>query len=322
MGRSPSRHGAPPLPGANTPWSTTLRPPRPRSQEFYKLSGGRAAALLREWPPAARRRLLGSASLAAPTELCLVEVCVWVGGWGRPGGDVADACRSRTLLQISAGWAGSPGNTSCSLLQWSSLHALPLCILLLLLAMHGCLPALSAAMPAPCSERPLRLPSQHHHAQSLTPTPLQTLCHLAKVASSADAVALLDCICFQLMTAHELAAAVLYLQHNSKWVDKRLSTALAWRLLSARIGADLAAWPAPAGVPGERGSVPGGAGIAAAAAARAAARLQGMGVQDGDGAGGGRGSDAEQEHPRPMRRRCTAWGLSTARLGAWSGTAM
>jgi hypothetical protein len=37
-----------------------------------------------------------------------------------------------------------------------------------------------------------------------------------------------------------MAAASLYLQHNAKWVDKRLSTAMAWRLLNARVAADLA----------------------------------------------------------------------------------
>ncbi|KAL4421175.1 hypothetical protein ABPG77_003358 [Micractinium sp. CCAP 211/92] len=190
-------------------------------QEFYKLSGDKAAALLREWPPAQRRELLGSCQLAAPTELCLVE----------------------------------------------------------------------------------------------------TLCLLAKAASSADAVALLDCIRFQLMTAHELAAAALYLQHNSKWVDKRLSTVLAWRLLNARTAADLRAWPAPAGIPGERSSMTGGSGVAAAAAATAAARFQGLGLH-GDGGSGRGGGDNSEEHPRLMRQRCLVGGLSMAALSAWDGTTM
>ncbi|KAL4457263.1 hypothetical protein ABPG75_012128 [Micractinium tetrahymenae] len=190
-------------------------------QEFYKLSGEKAALLLREWPPTQRRELLDSRRLAAPTELCLIE----------------------------------------------------------------------------------------------------TLCHLAKAASSADAVALLDCTRFHLMTSYELAAADLYLQHNSKWVDRRLSTALAWRLLNARVGADLAAWPAPAGIPGERSSIAGGSGIAAAAAATAAARMQGLSLQDGDGGGGG-SSGIEEGHPRKIRLRCLAWGLLTAHLAAWSGAAM
>lgn len=38
----------------------------------------------------------------------------------------------------------------------------------------------------------------------------------------------------------EAAAAALYLQHNAGWVDRRLSNAIAWRLLNARIAADLA----------------------------------------------------------------------------------
>lgn len=162
----------------------------------------------------------------------------------------------------------------------------------------------------------------HTHTCARAPSaPLQTLCHLAKAASSADAVALLDCTRFHLMTAHELAAAALYLQQNSKWVDKRLSTALAWRLLNARTGADLGAWPAPAGIPGERGGAAGGSGIAAAAAATAAASLKGLGFQDAGGEGGG-GSGGGEEHPRPMRQRCLAWGLSTARLAGWGGTTM
>ncbi len=153
------------------------------------------------------------------------------------------------------------------------------------------------------------------------PAPLQTLCHLAKAASSADAVALLDCIRFQLMTAHELAAAALYLQHNSKWVDKRLSTVLAWRLLNARTAADLRAWPAPAGIPGERSSTTGGSGVAAAAAATAAARFQGLGLH-GDGGSGRGGGDNSEEHPRLMRQRCLVWGLSMAALSAWDGATM
>lgn len=58
---------APPPPPPPACWPT-------RVQEFYKLSGDKAAALLREWPPGRRRELLGSRQLAAPTELCLVEV--------------------------------------------------------------------------------------------------------------------------------------------------------------------------------------------------------------------------------------------------------
>lgn len=133
-------------------------------------------------------------------------------------------------------------------------------------------------------------------------------------------MALLDCIRFPLMTAHELAAAALYLQHNSKWVDKRLSTALAWRLLNARTAADLRAWPAPAGIPGERSSVSGGSGVAAAAAATAAARFQGLGLHGG-GSGSG-GGDNSAEHLRLMRQRCLVWGLSMAALSAWDGSTM
>lgn len=38
------------------------------------LSGDRAAELLKEWPPARRRELLGSPQLCAPTECCILEV--------------------------------------------------------------------------------------------------------------------------------------------------------------------------------------------------------------------------------------------------------
>lgn len=68
---------------------------------------------------------------------------------------------------------------------------------------------------------------------------LQTLCHLAKQASSADAVALLDCVQWQLLQGFESAAITLYLQHNAKWADRRLSTAVAWHLLNARAAAHL-----------------------------------------------------------------------------------
>lgn len=77
---------------------------------------------------------------------------------------------------------------------------------------------------------------------------LQTLCHLAKQASSADAVALLDCVQWQALQGFESAAITLYLQHNAKWADRRLSTAVAWRLLNARAAAHLrdANWRSPA----------------------------------------------------------------------------
>ena len=45
-------------------------------------SGDRAAALLKEWPPAKRRELLCSPRLCAPTECCLVEVCAGRPRWG------------------------------------------------------------------------------------------------------------------------------------------------------------------------------------------------------------------------------------------------
>lgn len=68
---------------------------------------------------------------------------------------------------------------------------------------------------------------------------MQTLCHLAKLASSADAVVLLDCVRWQELSACEMAATTLYLQHNAKWVDRRFSTAAAWRMLNARSAASL-----------------------------------------------------------------------------------
>lgn len=46
------------------------------SQHFFMLSGDKAAAMLREWPPPQRRQLLHSPQLCAPTECCLVEVGV------------------------------------------------------------------------------------------------------------------------------------------------------------------------------------------------------------------------------------------------------
>ncbi|KAL4858351.1 hypothetical protein ACK3TF_001822 [Chlorella vulgaris] len=109
-------------------------------QNFFKLCGQDAAALLKEWGPDKRRELLQSPLLCSPTECCVVE----------------------------------------------------------------------------------------------------TLCRLAKLTSSADAVSLLSCVRFAEMRAQEVAAASLYFQHNAKWVDKRLSTAMAWRLLNARVAADLA----------------------------------------------------------------------------------
>lgn len=112
------------------------------------------------------------------------------------------------------------------------------------------------------------------------------------------------------MSAHELAAATLYLQHNAKWVDRRLSTALAWRLLSARVAADLAAWPAL-----------GGGRMLGAEVARG-------GAGGGSGNGGAaqpldaRGAGAEAAPARRMRRRCLHCGLSTTHVEGWSGTAM
>lgn len=46
----------------------------PPKQNFFKLCGQDAAALLKEWGPAKRRELLQSPLLCAPTECCVVEV--------------------------------------------------------------------------------------------------------------------------------------------------------------------------------------------------------------------------------------------------------
>lgn len=123
----------------------------------------------------------------------------------------------------------------------------------------------------------------------------QTLCRLAKRASSAEAAALLDCVRWGEMTTDELAAAALYLQHNASEVDRRLSTAAAWRLLNARIAGDLAASHRG----GSRGPAQPGAVVESSG---------------GDSSSGGSG--------RAARRRSLLWGLSTGALAAWSGTAV
>jgi hypothetical protein len=46
----------------------------PPKQNFFKLCGQDAAALLKEWGPAKRRELLQSPLLCSPTECCVVEV--------------------------------------------------------------------------------------------------------------------------------------------------------------------------------------------------------------------------------------------------------
>lgn len=63
---------------AHPPTHLLARPsptnPHSRCQEFYMLCGERAAELLKEWPAARRRGLLGSPRLCAPTECCVLEV--------------------------------------------------------------------------------------------------------------------------------------------------------------------------------------------------------------------------------------------------------
>lgn len=133
---------------------------------------------------------------------------------------------------------------------------------------------------------------------SLPPPPLpssQTLCHFAKAASSADALALLCCLRLHQLSPGELAAATLYLQSNAAWVDRRLSTALAWRLLNCRLAADLAlrgrdSRPV-AGSPWSRALAPPG------------------------------NEDAELG-PRLASRRSLSYALLTAGLSSWTGTVM
>ncbi|PRW57568.1 peptide methionine sulfoxide reductase [Chlorella sorokiniana] len=171
-------------------------------REYFMHCGERAAALLREWPPAKRRELLSSPELNASTECCLIE----------------------------------------------------------------------------------------------------TLCHLAKLASSAEAVALLDCVQWQLLRASEAAAITLYLQHNAKWVDRRLSTAAAWRLLNARTAADVKAIAAHGSAAGRRLIVP------------VANGTNGMPLPL---------SGLRGEHgARAVRQRTVMWGLSTGTLASWHGTVM
>ena len=127
------------------------------------------------------------------------------------------------------------------------------------------------------------------------------------------------------MSAHEVAAAALYLQANAKWADRRLCTALTWRLLSARVAADLAgegqaerrrdceqlAIQKLQQLQGEGGC----RGSAALAASRPAAAAASAEAAAEAGAGPGAG-------PRRVARRALHYGLRTASLEGWSGTTM
>ncbi|KAI7839814.1 hypothetical protein COHA_006435 [Chlorella ohadii] len=126
---------------------------------------------------------------------------------------------------------------------------------------------------------------------------VETLCHLAKLASSADAVVLLDCVRWQELSACEMAATTLYLQHNAKWVDRRFSTAAAWRMLNARSAASLR----------EHAAV--------AASATHGNSYSGL-LQLYSNARASKGD------LRAARFRTIHWGLSTATLAGWHGTVM
>ena len=115
------------------------------------------------------------------------------------------------------------------------------------------------------------------------------------------------------MTPHEAAAAALFVQHNAKWVDRRLSTALAWRLLNARTASDLAA----DGM--QQGRQQWQQQHLAAQAERVAGTSCGSaaGTLTLDGA-----AAADASSSRQARQRTLLWGLDTARLEAWTGNTM
>ena len=125
---------------------------------------------------------------------------------------------------------------------------------------------------------------------------------------------LLDCVRWELLTPHEAAAAALFVQHNAKWVDRRLSTALAWRLLNARIAADLAA----DGVQQGRQQLQHH--LAAQDERAAGANCGGVsGTLTGPAAAAA--ADASSSS-RAARQHTLLWGLDTARLEAWTGNTM
>jgi hypothetical protein len=112
---------------------------------------------------------------------------------------------------------------------------------------------------------------------------------------------------WQLLTPHEAAAAALFVQHNAKWVDRRLSTALAWRLLNARIDADLAA--------DGRQMSQGRQLQHQQPAAQAADSTSGTSSSSS-------AADAGSASGRQARQRTLLYGLDTAWLEAWTGNTM
>jgi hypothetical protein len=118
---------------------------------------------------------------------------------------------------------------------------------------------------------------------------------------------------WELLTPHEAAAAALFVQHNAKWVDRRLSTALAWRLLNARIASDLAA----------DGMQQGRQQLQQQHLAAQAERVAGTSCSSAAGTltlDGAAAADASSS--RQARQRALLWGLDTARLEAWTGNTM
>jgi hypothetical protein len=120
---------------------------------------------------------------------------------------------------------------------------------------------------------------------------------------------------WELLTPHEAAAAALFVQHNAKWVDRRLSTALAWQLLNARISSDLAADGMQQGRQQRQQQH-----LAAQAERAARSNSSSSGAAATLTVAAAAAADATSS--RQARQRTLLWGLDRARLEAWTGSAM